>query len=437
MYFKNFLITLVFLGIVLNGCMPDSSSSSESISEPTLSTTDYTESVTSTTVAKGSVPMLVVLVSFNNIAIQNSEQVWRDKIFGKEAHQLNNYYLEVSGGKFEYEEAGVVSVKLDTNHPNIDVDDSSFMYKVYPDLADALRATDDQIDFSQYDKDGNGYITPDELIVTYIIAGFEDAYEGYHINYGIWAHQSCMSYDDNIVKADGVSLLGCEKKGNFALFGELHNVSSAHIATIGIIAHELGHATFDLPDLYNTYNPNSGGIGNFGLMAGGMWGVANSLEYPGATPVHPCAWSKLHNGWVEPIEYKNEFVTLYATSSSEYNVAKIPVDATHYYLLENRDNSGYDKGLYKLHGKFNGGIAIWKIDESKLTQEHITRNDVNVDTQNKGVDLVEAVEGLIDSRGDGGAENALYYAGNVDYFLNYVENISERGEAMSLNMKDY
>jgi len=432
MHYKKSFFILILL-IIFGGCSPDSSSSDKKSSLNLEKKVVEKDS----SISKKSVGMLVILLSYNDISIQNSTQLWRERIFGNNDHELNNYYLEVSGGDFKFDEAGIVNVKLNKNHPNIDVDDSDFISKVYPDLSKALQLTDKKIDFSNYDKNGDGSISRDELIVTYIMAGFEDAYEGYHVNYGIWAHQSCMENKKNILTLDGVSLLGCNYEGNFAIFGEMHDVHNPHMATIGIIAHELGHSTFNLPDLYNTTNPSSGGIGNFGLMAGGMWGVQNDQEYPGSTPTHPCAWSKIYNGWVKPVEYKDEFVTLTQTSSREYNIAKIPIDATHYYLLENRNNSGYDKGLYTLRGNFQGGIAIWKIDETKLTKEHISLNDVNGDTNNKGVDLVEAVEGLIDSRGDGGAENALYYEGNVDYFLNYADNISARGAVMSLNIKDY
>ena len=416
------IILTIFLAFFFIGCF-----------ENTTVTTDRVKA----SIAKDSVPMLVILLSYKNIKILYAPSVWENKLFGEHNHQLNHYYLENSCNNFKFTKADIIPVTLDKNHPNIDIDKPYFTNKVYPDFAQALRMVDDKIDFSNYDKDANGYITPNELVITYIVAGYEDAYEGYHVNNGIWAHQSCMANEQNVVELDGVSLLGCNAKGNFAVFGELHDKNKPHIATIGIIAHELAHSTFDLPDLYNTFNPNSGGIGYFGIMCSGTWGVADSSEYPGETPSHFCAWSKIHNGWVVPIEYKDEFVTLYESSSPEYNVLKIPIDEQNYYLVENRNNSGYDRGLQRLSGDFKGGLAIWKIDESKLTQSRITDNTVNVDTYYKGVDLVEAVKGNIDSTGGGGAENALYYKENVDYFLNYITNISSRGSKMTLTVKDY
>ena len=393
--------------------------------------------------ALSSTPMLGILLSYNNISVSSSETVWSDKLFGKNEHQLNHYYQEVSNLKFEFAKItesygiandGIVSVSLNKSHPNTDINDANFATNMYPDLKNALIATDSVIDFSTYDTNSDAHITPDELLLTFIIAGYEDSYEGSHVNNGVWAHQYCMTDNANTPTLDGKTLMGCLDGGNFALFGEKHDTGDTHDATIGIIAHELGHAAFGLPDLYNTINPNSGGIGYFGLMGSGAWGALNT-EYAGNTPVHLTAWSKTYNGWVVP-NSNNGLITLNETPSNSYNVAKINIDATSYYLIENRNNSGYDRGLYRLAGTFDGGLAIWKVDETKLTSQHLLDNDVNADTNNKAVDLVEAVEGTIDSNADRGNENALYYQGNIDSFLSpTITNISQRGSSMSLNIQ--
>lgn len=391
-------------------------------------------------VTEASVPLLGILVNFQNQKISSNDTIWSEKFFGEREGNLNHYYIEASAGAFKYipilEQSnilndGIVSVTLESDHPSIDVDSYYFEQRVYPLLSEALKQTDKYIDFSNYDLDANGFITSNELTIVFILAGYEDAYEGRHIKNGVWGHQNCI---EESTVLDGISLLGCTNKGNFAVFGEKHNRVEPYDATIGIIAHELGHATFDLPDLYNTTNPNSGGIGFFGIMGSGTWGNKNEQEPAGTTPTHFSAWSKIYNGWLKPVEQKGD-VTLYATSSSSYNILKIPITQTSYYLLENRNNSGYDRGLYVLHGSFNGGIAIWQIDDTKLTHEHIENNDVNSDTNHKGVDLVEAQESFIDRDADGGSATALYYKTNKDSFISLVSDISDVGENMHLNVK--
>jgi len=438
--FLLFLVMSIFFFIV--GCGSESSN----VHYPTYNTSinnDTEECQNPNTItAVNPRPMLVILVNYNNVSFQSNSSTWRKKIFGKSDHQLNDYYLEVSSNQFEFQQAmedsgcandGIISINIDKNHPDIDINNPAFAQNVYNDLKNALIATDNNVDFSNYDNDANGKITSNELLLTFIIAGFEDAYESTHVTNGIWAHQYCMTESANSPTLDGVSLMGCQNGGNFALFGEKHDIAHPDDATIGIIAHELGHATFNLPDLYNTQNVNSGGIGNFGLMGGGTWAQQNAIEYPGNTPVHFSAWSKIYNGWLNASTSTGN-VILHASSSIDYNVVKIPINATSYYLLENRGNNGYDKGLYSLTGNFNGGMALWKVDETKLTAQHFDDNNVNADTQNKGVDLVEAQVGNIDSHGGGGDEDALYYEGNKNSFSTLITNISQRGSSMSLNI---
>jgi M6 family metalloprotease-like protein len=381
--------------------------------------------------------MIGILLSYNNQTIVSSQTLWSDKLFGKSEHQLNHYYMQVSKNSFEFTKAiessgiindGIATITLNKNHPS-----SSDLSSIYPDLKDALIALDTSVDFSLYDSDANGHITPDELILTFIIAGYEDAYEGRHVYNGIWAHQYCMLSMSNTPILDGVSIMACQNGGNFALFGERHDKQDSHDATIGIIAHELGHSAFSLPDLYNTIDSDSGGIGYFGLMGLGTWATQNDFEYAGNTPTHFSAWSKIYNGWVNPKE-QTGYITLSESASLDYDILKIPINSWSYYLLENRNNSGYDKGLFSLSGNFNGGIALWKIDESKLTPQNFENNSVNADTNNKGVDLVEASSSSIDAFGSNGDEDALYYTPHVSSFTTLVQNISQRGSIMSLNV---
>lgn len=422
-----FFITIV----LLLGC---NSSNDNTTAETTVDTsvkcaTTKQTNVTSTTDR----PMLVILLNYKNIQTTSSIEAWAQKIFSKNEGSLNDYYQEVSKNQFEFSEAtecnGLASVYLDKNHPNTSIDTNSFDSAVHPDLALALASLDDNISFDIYDTNGDGHIQADELLITFIIAGYEDAYEGNHVTNGVWAHQYCTNSTYTPL-LDGVSIMSCINNGNFALFGEKHNVANPHDATIGIIAHELGHSAFSLPDLYL-----GGGIGNFGLMGSGMWGYADNTEDDGQTPVHMTAWSKFYNDWITLDDNTTGQKTINATSSSSYNVVKVP-NGEKYLLLENRDNSGYDRGLYMLDGTFNGGLAIWEIDETKTTQTHIDLNSVNSDSSNQGVYMLDAQGGFI-SDGVGGNENALFYNQNVASYSTSqasITNISVRGSVMTLDV---
>ena len=99
-----------------------------------------------------------------------------------------------------------------------------------------------------YDKNGDTNITPDELIIVFLIAGNEDAFTGPTSDPGVWAHESCTK-PANTPFLDNVHLMGCNIQGNYAVFGERHRLRNYDVdATIGIIAHELGHAVQDQQD---------------------------------------------------------------------------------------------------------------------------------------------------------------------------------------------
>jgi len=414
---------------------------------------------TPTTPAPGAIPLLVVALQYADRSFVNPATVWHDRMFGGGTGTLNDYYAEVSGGAFAYTAAaetqgssddGIITVTLPTNHPDPSV---ANLTAIQPDLKAALETAENQIDFAAYDSNGNGALEPNEFQVIFIVAGYEDAYNGGTQAPGVWAHSDCTA-SLNTPVVDGVRLMGCADGAGYSLFGERHydptDGYSEHDATIGVIAHELGHASFDLPDLYDTDSSNgdSAGIGLFGLMAYGSWAQASATDYPGNTPTHLSAWSKSAVGWYVPQSYSGvsqAAVALNATSSASYNIVKVPIDADEYFLLENRDNSGYDRGFYSLAGTFDGGMAIWHVDESVIRSKS-SSNTVNGDETHKGVDLEEAALAQLDSGSFGYARN-LFYVGNATEFTPlttpssddytptgtgiYIENISARGATMS------
>jgi M6 family metalloprotease-like protein len=393
--------------------------------------------------------LLVVQLSYNDIEFTDSDpSIWSHLIFGNKEGQLNHFYAEISQNQFSFLPVsetngdfndGIMSIKLNKNHPN----PGNNFTLLHPDFKDALTQLDKDIDFSQYDINSNGAISSEELLIIFIVAGNEEAY-GPDSLPGVFAHQYNISNTNNIPKLDGVSLMSNSGKGNYAVFGERHNHNRRN-ATIGIIAHELGHAAFGLPDLYDTSpsdEPDSAGIGYFGLMGSGMWAANTFGEPEGSSPTHMCAWSKIKNGWVSPEVFNDttpSHINLTETYSDNFNVIKIPINDRQYYLLENRNKSGYDRGLYSVDGVFKGGLALWKIDENIINSKMLS-NSVNSDKNSKGIDLIEATHESLDiSAFEHGHEKNLFYLGNrnnySDSFI-VIESISSRGEVMSATIKD-
>ncbi|RLA73112.1 MAG: hypothetical protein DRG24_01140 [Epsilonproteobacteria bacterium] len=370
-------------------------------------------------------PLLVIRINYNNVQFQNNAYTWSNKIFGNNEHELNHYYHEISTGHFNFVKTseregmladGIVTVTLDKNHPDSDSSPS-----IHSDFYDALTMADPYINYALYDKNNDKNLTPDELIVMFMIAGDEDSFSGITEEPGVWAHQSC-TLKTNTPLLDGVNLLGCSFGGNYAVFGERHHFGNYNEdATIGIIAHELGHAAFDLPDLYDTSGA-SAGIGYFGLMGAGMWARESETDLFGNTPVHMMAWSKLKNNWIIPERITtttSQQVTLHASGSDAYNIVMLSINPNECFLLENRHRLGYDKGMFSLNSDnstFTGGMAIWHIDQ-EVIEKNTRTNLVNADKDHKGVDLEEAAKAeLDDNTNASGHEKNLYYAGNKTIF---------------------
>ncbi|SVD43514.1 uncharacterized protein METZ01_LOCUS396368, partial [marine metagenome] len=244
------------------------------------------------------------------------------------------------------------------------------------------------------------------------------------------------SEECNGVEMDNVWFLGLKSSGQngYSQFGELHRSSTiiSHDATIGVMAHELGHAYFDLPDLYDT-TYLSAGIGAFGLMGSGPWGRKTLIEKRGSTPVHFSAWSKEKLGVCNPqtVSSGADNYTLPAVyqmidNSSSCGIYKASTSTSgEYFLFENRSAGGYDEGLnYLIYDnsssevvgtKYTGGLAVWHVYDN--LSSCLASNNCMALTPPL-VDLEEANDADLDNASSRGRTTHLFYSGNSVTFDN-------------------
>ncbi len=231
-------------------------------------------------------------------------------------------------------------------------------------VKDALIAADPYIDYASYDTDKNGRISVTELHIIVIVAGYEASYNS--STPSVWGHRSSLYSPVTPPVLDKVTLANGAYNGGYAQFGEKHG---SHIATIGIMAHELGH-DISWPDLYDTSYVTEG-VGEWSIMGSGSWNFISGN--PGNSPALPDAWLRWYQGWQAPVQIKglNSAVTLdpIETAGSTYLLGVNPGDVDwnftvksgvgEYFLVENRQLIGYDRGLPGC------GLLVWHIDESK------------------------------------------------------------------------
>lgn len=312
----------------------------------------------SPTAATGTAKVLALALEFTDVkhASGNTIASIDGKLTG--GNSLKSYFQEVSYSKLDiagnaygwYSSAQAMAYY--GAPANGYSGDSHNFYKI---VEEAVQLADSQVDFSQYDTNGDRLI--DNIILVH--AGQDEAVGG-----GANAIWSKQSYYPGTLRVDGVYV------GFFMTVSEY--------SPMGVYAHEFGHM-IGLPDLYDI-DYTSDGVGAWDLMASGSWGNW------GSTPAAPSAWCKVYLGWITPVTVANyaEGLQLGMVEGAEAKVVKVPtMSSSEYFLLENREQSGYDRFLP------GSGLLIWHIDGAQISR-YFGYNAVNMDETHKGVDLEEA-----------------------------------------------
>ena len=350
---------------------------------------------------KGLHPTLILRVSFTDENFHSSEAEWANAVFGDVGAgtgvpsagaadplltgrvglgldklsvalpSLKRYWLENSYNNIILQPLaetsgtandGIVQVALNYTHPNT----TTFGLALQQTTRDAILAADAAVNFATLDTDNNGDLSTDELHVVIILAGAEAAYGDGCNMHKVWGHKWGVWMVD-VPVVDGKTV-----GHSYMMMGEMDCSGSTppgHMATIGTIAHELGHDMGSgVPDLYDT-NGGSSGIGAWGLQGVGSW---NSWDtgLAGTHPAHSSAWEKWLMGLLTPARVTTSaLVSLDAvetSTSASHGVVQVLDNPDgvqiggggEYFLLENRQLVGYDKGLP------GEGLLIWHIDET-------------------------------------------------------------------------
>lgn len=208
--------------------------------------------------ATGSVNLPVVLINYDNTATEYRVTDFQSLIFGDNPSiatgpgSVKDYYEETSNGKLTISGGSNGAEGWYTADNGHDYYGQSYV-KAAELAREAVRKSDEDIDYSQYDNNDDGWV--DGVIVIHQGGGEEASGDPGDI----WSHKwsftfaGLSAYETN----DGVSV------NSYTLQPETYNNK---ITTIGIISHETGHI-FGMGDLYDT-DGGSEGIGEWGL-----WGV--------------------------------------------------------------------------------------------------------------------------------------------------------------------
>lgn len=366
----------------------------------------------------GTKRLLVVLVGFANKTSTIPASDWSTTIFSATGgvKSVRNFYTDNSFSTMTVtpvthnqagSPAGIVNCTLALNHPNSGRRATDYAgEKTWVQAAlRAVNSTVSGVDFDALDTDGDGTIETNEALIYLIPAGYEAS--GSVKTPNVWAH----ALSGLTVKA------GTKNLSVWAINGELNNSDVQH--PMGVIAHELGHQMCALPDLYDTSDTNQG-LGQFSLMASGSWG-RDAGESGGITPVNLDAWSRQYLGWSAPrtpsASASLSFGAALSSANAPVKLANSAVSSTEYFLVENRQATGWDLGLAGLLSAsgYTGGLLVQHVDISIGTPG---ANDINRygTGAHQGVVPVQASTASCDmlavSSTCRGHQTTLFYSGN-------------------------
>ena len=299
---------------------------------------------------KGVKKGLVVLVDFKNkkFADGHDLEYYKNVINGKDftneeegyVGSVRDYFLAQSNGQFELDFDVVGPVTM-SNKYGYYGGDSEYQKdeKVYEMIKEASDAIQDQVNLKDYDWDGDG--EADQVFFLY--AGLGQASSNNAST--IWPHESELRY-----WPCGVLSYPTGKINTYACANELQpetQGSSRYIsAGIGTICHEFSHC-LGFADMYDTTGGGGYGMSVFDVMDQG------SYNGNGFVPCNYTAFERIYAGWVEAIELDAPATVKDMKSVSDYGRPFIMYNyknTNEYFLMENRQNTGWDEGLYGSNG---------------------------------------------------------------------------------------
>lgn len=283
-----------------------------------------------------------------------------------------DYYHACSNGQFDPQFDVVGPVQL--LHPQSYYGgDSQQMLDTlaYQMVIDACMMLDDEVDFSQYDLNGDGMV--DNIYFFY--AGFGQADSGQ--SYAIWPHAGKINEDwhQEMPQLDGVYI------NRYAASNEIRYGTGPLFKPVGIgtFVHEFAHV-LGLVDHYDT--------GYGGGFHPDIWDVmaAGSYNDNQNTPPAFSAFERAELGWLEYTDITPATPGLLnvhelQASNSALRLVVPDTEGREFFIFENRQQRGWDRTLP------GHGMLVWHIDRD-LELWHT--NKANADAAHQRIDIVEA-----------------------------------------------
>ena len=308
----------------------------------------------------GSPKALVILAEFSDttFTIQNTKQVFTNYLmneghFSETAYAQNRNYKGVRGyfkdcsyGQFTptFDVVGPVKLPKPQTYYGARNDNITDL------MTDACNAVDNEVDFSQYDANGDGLVD----LVYIIYAGHSANYRG-NASTDIWPKSGTTilskTFDGKSIRRYGVSneLAGRENKKK----------EKETINGIGLFCHEFSH-TLGLPDIYayktDAEDQNDQGMELWDLMDGG------TEVQGGRVPSPYLAWEREAMGWMSIDTLTTDcHIANLKTIDNGGKAYKIlnPSASNEYIVLQSIQKGGWYQGWG--NGSYPKGLLVYRI----------------------------------------------------------------------------
>ena len=287
------------------------------------------------------------------------------------------YFSDMSGGQFkpQFDIVGPVRLSKSISYYGKDANGSHDI-NLKDMMREACEAVDDQVDFSQYDSDGDGFVD----LVYFIYAGYSQS-NGAPADASIWPRSGSSTV---IARLDGKRIMRYGVNNELNYYPGYKFQTNPEIAKrmngIGLFCHEFSH-TMGLPDLYPTVA--SAQIDNQGLE---YWDLMDGGEYVdnGYTPTPYTPWEKDVMGWASLRELGDEAAQVRLADGESYKVS-LP-NSSEYLILHNVQNTGWGSKL------LGHGMMVYRID---YPNELVKASDRPNNTAGKPAVTIVPADGLL------------------------------------------
>lgn len=332
---------------------------------------------------------LVILVNFSNKSfVVNNSQVAFTNLLNENGYSTNggtgsakDYFRDNSMGVFnpQFDVVGPFTLPQNISYYGQN-DTKGYDQNPAQMIIDACSlASQNGVNFANYDTDNDGNV--DNVFVYY--AGYNEAENGPDDT--IWPHRWGIYPGNNYTGTEASRTFNGKKVTDYACTSELRGTAGSNMCGIGTFCHEFGHV-LGLVDFYATNGATHQTLSYWDIMDAGPY--LNS----GRTPPSYSAHERFYLGWLTPTELKSpsdvKLEPLHTTNKAyiitqngNSNLNGANPSPTEYFLLENRQNKGWDKYLP------GHGMLISRVNFSFVTWND---NSPNNDPNSMGVDIIEA-----------------------------------------------